>query len=131
MRLRSLTLTATITAALLSYGCSLDSSTAPTSTAIAPQAEPSQALLGSLLGTTKTVTPLLRTTPLKASVTASATIGALGGVLAIPSAGITVIVPPLAVLSPTKMSVTALAGSSVAYEFAPHGIKFTVPLVAK
>jgi hypothetical protein len=28
------------------------------------------------------------------------------------------------------MSVTALAGSSVAYEFEPHGIKFTVPLVA-
>jgi hypothetical protein len=54
----------------------------------------------------------------------------LGGVLALPSAGLTVVVPPLAVLKPTQMSVTAVAGSSVAYEFEPHGIKFSVPLVA-
>jgi len=63
-------------------------------------------------------------------VTASATIGPLGGVLALPSAGLTVVVPPLAVTKATKMSVTAVAGSSVAYEFEPHGIKFSVPLVA-
>jgi hypothetical protein len=54
----------------------------------------------------------------------------LGGVLTLPSAGLTVIVPPLAVKSATKMSVTALAGSNVAYEFEPHGIKFLIPLVA-
>ena len=129
MRLRLLTLSATITAALLAYGCANDSVTAPASTPVAAPAGASPSLLGSLLGQTTTVTPLLRKTPIT-SVTASATIGPLGGVLALPSAGLTVVVPPLAVTKATKMSVTAVAGSSVAYEFEPHGIKFTVPLVA-
>ena len=129
MRLRLLTLSATITAALLAYGCANDSITAPASTPVAAAAAASPSLLGSLLGQTTTVTPLLRKTPIT-SVTASATIGPLGGVLALPSAGLTVVVPPLAVTTATKMSVTAVAGSSVAYEFEPHGIKFTVPLVA-
>jgi len=129
MRLRLLTLSATITAALLAYGCANDSVTAPASTPVAAPAGASPSLLGSLLGQTTTVTPLLRKTPIT-SVTASATIGPLGGVLALPSAGLTVVVPPLAVTTATKMSVTAVAGSSVAYEFEPHGIKFSVPLVA-
>ena len=129
MRLRLLTLSATITAALLAYGCANDSVTAPASTPVAAAAAASPSLLGSLLGQTTTVTPLLRKTPIT-SVTASATIGPLGGVLALPSAGLTVVVPPLAVTTATKMSVTAVAGSSVAYEFEPHGIKFSVPLVA-
>jgi len=129
MRLRLLTISATITAALLAYGCANDSITAPASTPVAAAAAASPSLLGSLLGQTTTVTPLLRKTPIT-SVTASATIGPLGGVLALPSAGLTVVVPPLAVTTATKMSVTAVAGSSVAYEFEPHGIKFTVPLVA-
>ncbi len=130
MRLRLLTLSATMTAALLAYGCANDSITAPASTPVAAPAAASQSLLGSLLGQTTTVTPLLRKTPIASNVTASATIGPLGGVLALPSAGLTVVVPPLAVTKATKMSVTAVAGSSVAYEFEPHGIKFTVPLVA-
>ena len=129
MRLRLLTISATITAALLAYGCANDSITAPASTPVAAAAAASPSLLGSLLGQTTTVTPLLRKTPIT-SVTASATIGPLGGVLALPSAGLTVVVPPLAVTTATKMSVTAVAGSSVAYEFEPHGIKFSVPLVA-
>ena len=129
MRLRLFTFTATLTAALLAYGCVADSPTAPGGSTAAAAPAPSQALLGSLLSTT-TVSPLLRTKPLASNITAAATIGPLGGVLSIPSAGITVVVPPLAVSTATKMSVTALAGSNVAYEFAPHGIKFTVPLVA-
>ena len=128
MRLRLLTVSATITAALLAYGCANDSVTAPSSAPVAAPAAASQSLLGSLLGQPTTVTPLLRKTPLPSAVTASATIGPLGGVLALPSAGLTVVVPPLAVTKPTKMSVTAVAGSSVAYEFEPHGIKFTIPL---
>jgi len=122
--------TATITAALFAYGCANENFTAPSSERVVAPAASSQLLLGSLLGTNVTVTPLLRNTPLKSAVSTSATIGPLGGVLALPSAGLTVVVPPLAVKSPTKMSVTALAGSSVAYEFEPHGIKFPVPLVA-
>jgi hypothetical protein len=131
LRLRPfITLSATITAALLASGCANDSVTAPASTPVAAPEAASQTLLGSLLSTPTTVTPLLRTTPLKSALTTSATIGPLGGVLSLPGAGLTVVVPPLAVKTATKMSVTALAGSSVAYEFQPHGIKFLVPLVA-
>jgi hypothetical protein len=82
-----------------------------------------------VLGTPTTVTPLNRTSPLSSNLTKSARIGLLGGIIAIPEAGITVVVPPLAVFSPTTISVTARAGSAVAYDFAPHGIKFAVPLV--
>jgi len=129
MRLRLFTLTSVATAALFAYGCG-ESPTAPSPAAVSAPVEASNTLLGSLLGTSTTVTPLLRTTPLKTSITAAQTIGPLGGVLSIPSAGITVVVPPLAVTKATKISVTALAGSNVAYQFEPHGIKFTIPLVA-
>lgn len=122
--------TATIAATLFAVGCANENMTAPSSEPVVAPTAASQSLLGSLLGKNTTVTPLLRTTPLTSAMSASATIGPLGGVLSLPGAGLTVVVPPLAVKSPTKMSVTALAGSSVAYEFEPHGIKFTVPLVA-
>jgi hypothetical protein len=85
--------------------------------------------LGGLLGTT-TVTPLQRIAPLATSQTASATIGILGGVISLPGAGLTIVVPPLAVSKETNFTVTALAGSAVSYEFAPSGIRFTTPLVA-
>jgi len=76
------------------------------------------------------VKPLQRTTALATSITVSKNIGILGGTIAIPQAGLTVVVPPLAIASTKLISVTALAGSNVSYEFAPHGINFTVPLVA-
>lgn len=60
--------------------------------------------------------------------TASAVIGAKGGMLRLPS-GMRLIVPAGAVASDVKFSVTRLAGSIVAYDFEPHGIKFAVPLV--
>ena len=93
--------TATITAALFAFGCANENVTSPSSERVVAPAASSQLLLGSLLGTNVTVTPLLRNTPLKSAVSTSATIGPLGGVLALPSAGLTVVVPPLAVKSPT------------------------------
>jgi hypothetical protein len=87
-------------------------------------------LLGTLLGAPKTVSPLLRTSPLASNLSASTTVGLLGGTISIPGAGFSVVIPPLAVKPGTKITVTALAGSKVAYEFAPHGLKFLVPLVA-
>jgi hypothetical protein len=54
----------------------------------------------------------------------------LGGHLSLPDAGLAVVVPPLSVVSPVTITVTALAGSDVAYEFAPHGLNFLVPLIA-
>jgi hypothetical protein len=60
---------------------------------------------------------------------ASAVIGAFGGQLTLPSAGLTVVVPPFAVASPTRITVTAVAGNQVAYELDPHGTRLLVPLV--
>ena len=87
-------------------------------------------MLGGVLTTAKTVKALQRNTPLPAPITRSAYIGILGGVIAIPQAGLTVVVPPLSLLSTKLVSVTALAGSNVAYTFSPHGTQFLVPVIA-
>jgi hypothetical protein len=132
MRLRFLsTLTLAVAASLTISACATDNSTAPSVKTPPPAA--SSSLLGGLLGApstpAKTRTPVLRINPLPTSLTTSAKIGILGGSLSIPGAGITVVVPPLALLSPTTITVNALAGSNVAYEFSPHGLKFALPLI--
>ena len=80
----------------------------------------------SLLPTTVNV--VNRDQPLPTSQTTSAVIGALGGRLALPGAGLTVVVPAFALTASTRITVTAVAGRQVAYEFEPHGIRFLVPL---
>jgi hypothetical protein len=110
--------------ALLLNACgSSDSPVAP------QQAAPSTPASRSLLSSAVNVTPLKRTTPLAKSITTSASIGVLGGKLSIPGAGLTVVVPPLALKSTKLVTITALAGSNVAYTFEPHGTTFLVPLV--
>ena len=101
-------------------------------TSSAPPTPASRSTLPSktLLSQPTHVKVLQRTTPLANPVTVSKVIGVFGGTLSLPSAGLTVIVPPGAVFSPTTISVTALAGSNVAYEFSPHGTQFLVPLIA-
>jgi hypothetical protein len=130
MRLRSIGLsliTSAITAIAIS-GCAADA-TAPTGPSVAAPSAPSQSLLG-LVSQPVTVTPLLRTTPLATNVTASTVVGTLGANVSIPSAGLNIVIPPLAIAPGTRVTVTALAGSKVAYEFQPHGIRFGVPLIA-
>jgi hypothetical protein len=82
-----------------------------------------------LLGSPQTVSVVTRDTPLSSAVSASATIGAFGGQIVVPGTGLKVVVPPFAVTSPTTITVTALAGDQVAYEFEPHGKQFLVPLL--
>ena len=72
---------------------------------------------------------LQRTTPLAVPITVSKAIGADGGTLAIPEAGVTVTVPRGALAATTTITMTARAGTLVAYDFAPHGITFAKPLV--
>lgn len=131
MRVRSLvTLAAAIGATITLAACGATDSTSPTPPAI--QSAPTDAssnLLGTLLGAPQTITPLKRNTPLAAPITVSKKIGILGGTIAIPQAGIAIVVPPLAVSSNKTITVTAMAGDNVAYEFEPHGLKFTLPLV--
>jgi hypothetical protein len=132
MRLRSFTTFAVAAAATFTaFGCSNESPAGPKSVS-APTTEASSSLLGGLLGgstTATTITPLLRTTPLASNITVTKTIGVLGGTIAIPGAGVSIVVPPLAVSKNTNFSVTARAGSNVAYDFAPSGLKFLTPLV--
>lgn len=132
MRLRSLTTLAVATVATLVLAACGDAPSAPRSSSIAPADSASENLLGGLLGsgTTTTIVPLLRSTPLAKDVVVSKTIGALGGTISIPEAGLTIVVPPLAVNKNTNFRITARKGSFVAYDMEPHGTKFLLPLVA-
>lgn len=80
------------------------------------------------------VAPVLkRTVPLAHDLTASVTVaGNRGGVLRLPEAGLQVVIPAKALPSnaPLTITVTAVAGDAVAYEFEPHGIVFDRPLSA-
>ena len=100
---------------------------------------PAQDLLGGLVGgTVGTLTNtlgltsangILRTTPLAYPITVTRTIGRSGGTLSIPAAGVSVVVPAGALDADTQITMTARAGYLLAYDFAPHGVAFNVPLV--
>jgi hypothetical protein len=79
--------------------------------------------------TNSSVKGLLRDHPLPDHPSKSAVIGVLGGQLRLPQAGVTLIVPPGAVLKPTNFSITHTGGRFMAYNFEPHGTTFNVPLV--
>ncbi len=72
---------------------------------------------------------LLRQSPVAAGQSVSAVIGPWGGVLNLNSAGFSLIVPPGAVAASTRITVTAVAGRLVAYDFEPHGTRFNLPLL--
>lgn len=133
MRRRILLLSSAFVAVIAAACVSTDIPTAPSGPAgeVPPtEATAASASLTGLLGIGPVqVTPLQRTEPLSNSLSTSATVGPLGGTLALPGAGLLVVVPPLALSSKQTISVTAVAGSNVAYEFAPHGLKFNLPLV--
>jgi hypothetical protein len=132
---RSLTMKTTLrrTAALalsvLAFaGCSADQSTSALPQVTAPNVAPSADLLGGLVGSLLNVNGLQRTTPLAAPITVTKTLGVDGGTLSIPQAGVTVTVPRGALTAPTLITMTARAGTLIAYDFAPHGITFAKPL---
>ena len=120
-------LVAVALSALALVSCSTDAPTAVPHLQQSPPQEASQDLLGlsSLLG----MNGLQRTRALAAPITVSKSIGTEGGTLAIPEAGVTVTVPRGALAASTKITMTARAGTLVAYDFAPHGITFAKPLV--
>jgi hypothetical protein len=95
----------------------------------APAPTPSSNTASKLLISPTTVKVVSRNTPLAAPISASATIGLLGGQIRLPGAGLKVVVPALALTKATKITVTAVAGNQLAYEFAPHGTRFLVPLI--
>jgi hypothetical protein len=122
MRTTALRLIGFVAASSLIVSCSDRTLTNPTAVA-------GSTAQRNLLGSPTVVGVVTRDVPLVTSQSASAVIGAFGGQLRLPGAGLLVIVPPFAVSSPTRMTVTAVAGSQVAYEFEPHGTHFLVPLL--
>lgn len=74
---------------------------------------------------------LKRTKPLQEDATASAVIGPAGGSLSIADAGVEVKFAPGAVAKATRITVTAIEGTDVVYEFQPHGLKFSAPVVVR
>lgn len=69
-----------------------------------------------------------RLVPLRQEVSYGAMIGSSGGVIRVPETGFELVVPAGAVDRDTPFRVTALPGLALAYEFAPHGVTFKVPL---
>ena len=98
----------------------------PGVTAPAVSSGPSNRLLLDAPAQVRVVT---RDAPLSAPVSASRLIGFLGGTISLPEAGLSVVIPPFALTSPTTITVTAVPGSELAYEFEPHGTVFRVPLL--
>lgn len=109
---------------LFSVGC-VDLPTAPEPATDEPQLGLIGDLTGGLLGGhSGEVTVLRRTVPLAEDEVASEVIGPWGGVLQLPEAGLTVVVPRGALDRDTRITVTAPAGDLVGYHFAPHGLEF-------
>lgn len=71
-----------------------------------------------------------RERPLADDLSVTRTIGLLGGTIAIPEAGLSVLVPAGAVMRPTTITIVAPAGALVGYHFFPEGLSFALPLVA-
>jgi hypothetical protein len=71
---------------------------------------------------------LKRMKPLETNLSASAVIGPKGGSIKIDAAGGKIDIPAGALAAETMITMTALAGTNVAYEFQPHGLTFAVPV---
>ena len=80
---------------------------------------------------TDVVIALTRKSPLDHDVSATATIGPEGGSITLDAAGATIVFPAGALDTPRQIKMTAKAGSSVAYEFCPHGITFAAPVAVQ
>lgn len=100
-----------------------DASTAPIGVAREAQrlqgADEPVASVGSSL-----VAPLSRTTALSEPVSWSFTVDSSGATSTNSATGLTITVPRGAVSDNVTITVTALAGSAVAYRFEPHGLTF-------
>src|SRR5512142_492794 len=130
-RYRSLS-TAIALAAVSLFSSSCGDATAPAGHASAPSALlglPSG--IGSGVGTVvdTTVKSLQYAVPLLSDISRSATIDVDGGSIEIPETGFRLDIPKNAVSGPTTITVTAVQGSTVAYEFQPQGLTLNKRLV--
>ena len=113
----------------IASACGIDSVSAPATTAWASSALVTAARDVDAGGDEEhTVVALTRRVPLDHDISATATVGPRGGVIAIEDAGVTVVFPRGALSASTQITMTAKAGAAVAYEFRPHGITFDAPV---
>jgi hypothetical protein len=125
-RMRSFLL---LSAILAASACGDRELTTPTPPAVGSTAPSVQAATQSRI--VAAVRILKRTKALKTAVTTSALIGPAGGRLSIPEAGVEVDFAPGAVDKATRITLTATEGTDVAYEFQPHGLKFSALVVVR
>lgn len=127
----------TLSAAIALAAVSLVSSSCGDATAPVTRTGAPDALLGLPSGLGGGVSTLVDTTlntlrlgvPLVSDISRSATIGPEGGTIDIPETGFHLDVPKNALYAPTLITVTAVQGSTVAYEFEPHGLALNKRLV--
>ncbi len=117
-----------LAALVMASACSTDRLTGPT-----PDVERRDGLLSgtisSLTGLLTEVTSVLRHAPNETPIVVSKTFTNRGGELRIPKLGFALVVPADALPGTSlTITVTALRGNAVAYDFAPHGTKFRKPL---
>lgn len=74
---------------------------------------------------------LTRDNPLRRDELVSQWIGRDGGVIRLPRAGLTVVVPRGALDRFTRITVRAPAGDLMGYEFGPHGLQFNRPVTLR
>jgi hypothetical protein len=123
---RTAGLLAAAAAVVLASACSSDTISAP---AKAPEYRSSQFSIGGVTKTLFPMQPLTRNDPLTSPIVRTFTITKGGGKLEIKETGLRVDVPAGAISKNSlTITVTALAGSAVAYDFQPHGTVFLKPL---
>jgi hypothetical protein len=114
------------------YACHSDSTLAPSaSSGSRLSAGTAQSGRRDVDPATVTVVALRRNFNLPTDVSASAVIGPQGGEIDLWAAGAKIVFPAGALSSPTRITMTAKAGWSVAYEFSPHGITFDMPVTVQ
>ena len=118
---------ALIVTTLFAWACA-EQTTAPQTVPLEGQSSPSL-FESAPASTASSVHVLERTEPLAEEERVSRTIGPLGGVIVLPRAGLTVVVPPGALPARTDITVVAPAGRLVGYHFLPEGHAFEAPLV--
>lgn len=87
--------------------------------------EPAVGVIGQVVDAL--VPPVQRNVPLGSDVTWSFWAGPSGATSSNSSVGMTIVIPRGALSSTKRITVTALAGSPVAYKFEPHGLVFLRP----
>jgi hypothetical protein len=112
-------------------GCLLTLSCADAPDVTGPASVDGQAASRLLLPAPTQYNVVTRNVPLATAETGSRTVGLLGGTITLPVSGLTVVVPPFAVTQSTVITVTAVPGQLLAYEFQPHGQQFMVPLIVR